>query len=169
MTGIAAIAGLGTNLLNGITPSAIDGFAAGTILSGLCFLLVMVPRRRSRRASRTKLSASAASAKAPRIPMTPEPSRYVAAPAYAVATPVPDPFADESAEVVVSFPVREHGAQLADVKDGDHRSKHRVSATGVVERRPELRRGTGRHAAPPVGRGSRMVSRLALHPVAIRS
>lgn len=58
MSGIAALAakeavfatGVGSALLPAIPPSAMDGFAAGTLLSGACFLLVALPRRTGRKA-----------------------------------------------------------------------------------------------------------------------
>ena len=61
MSGFAALAvkeaavasGLGTSLLPAIAPSALDGFAVGTLLSALCVLLVMAPRRISRRSRRS--------------------------------------------------------------------------------------------------------------------
>ena len=57
MNGIAALAakevvaasGLGAGLLPGVAPSAVDGFAAGTLLSGVCFLLIVAPRHGLRR------------------------------------------------------------------------------------------------------------------------
>jgi hypothetical protein len=49
----AAVAGLGVGLVPGIAPGAVDGFAIGTLLSGLCFLMVLAPHRKPRR---TRLS-----------------------------------------------------------------------------------------------------------------
>jgi hypothetical protein len=183
MSGLAALAvkeaavasGLGTTFLPGVAPSAVDGFAVGTLLSGLCFLLVMAPRRRSHR--KRRLARNAEQAVAPQNPVSPNlagdvaapayvpapacapASAYVAAPACATAGAACDPFADESAEVVVSYPIQEVSLGLPDVNNAGH-SKHRLAGP-EAERRPEIRRGAGRHAAPPAGVGSRTASRHA--------
>jgi len=183
MSGLAALAvkeaavasGLGTTFLPGVAPSAVDGFAVGTLLSGLCYLMVMAPRRRARR--KRRLARNANQAIAPQNPVTPDlagyvaapayvpapagaaASAYVAAPAYATAGAACDPFADESAEVVVSFPIQEVSLGLPEVNDAGH-SRHRLAGP-QAERRPEVRRGAGRHAAPPAGAGSRTASRRA--------
>ena len=162
MNGLAALAakeaaiasGVGASLLPGIAPSAIDGFAVGTLLSGLCFLMVMTPKRglrRGRLAARVGLFGSAAPAE----------------PGYAHGVTLSDPFADESAEVVVPL-----GSPLADeasldAKAGAHRSKHRL-ADQDGDRRSEARRLPGRHAAPSVSLTSKMASRFAFHPIAVR-
>jgi hypothetical protein len=171
MSGLAVLAvkeaavasGLGTSVLPGIAPSAIDGFAVGTLLSALCILLVMAPRRRSRR---SKVSGrDGVWTTAPHNPMTPDLSGYAATSAYSVAAAISNPFADESAEVVVSLPSWAENAQVPDLKNG---GKHRSSGSEVPERRPEAKRSSGRHAAPPVGAGSRMASKLPLHQLATR-
>jgi hypothetical protein len=128
---VAVASGLSTSLLPGIAPSAIDGFAAGTLLSALCVLLVMAPRRGLRR--RRARARAAARTVAAHNPMTPDLSRNAARPARFVPVARSNPLADESAEVLISR----------------------------VERRPEAKRSSGRHAAPPVGVGSRVASRLA--------
>lgn len=128
---VAVASGLSAGLLPGIAPSAIDGFAAGTLLSALCVLLVMAPRSGLRR--RRARARAAARTIAAHNPMTPDLSRNAAArSARVVAAASSNPLADESAEVVIS----------------------------QVERRPEAKRSSGRHAAPPVGVGSRVASRL---------
>ncbi|MGO8957382.1 MAG: hypothetical protein ACLQFR_08460 [Streptosporangiaceae bacterium] len=54
MNGIAVLAAKGTAVVPGfgsalLAPSAVDGFAAGTLLTGVCVLIVMGRRRRRRR------------------------------------------------------------------------------------------------------------------------
>jgi hypothetical protein len=65
----------------------------------------------------------------------------------------------------VSLQSRDEWAPLPDLINS---GKHRHFGTDVPERRPEAKRNSGRHAAPPVGMSSRMVSRLAFHPLAVR-
>jgi hypothetical protein len=193
MTGFAALAikqaaaasGLGTGLLPAIAPSALDGFAVGTLLSGLCFLLVMAPRRAARR---SKLSGRDGMwTNAPHNPMTPDLSAYAATRGYAAKAPyvttssfvpalayapapalpaaVSDPFADESAEMVVTLLGHEQWARMPDLSNS---AKHRHAGPDAAEPRPESRRNSGRHAAPPVGMSSRMASKFAFHPLAVR-
>jgi hypothetical protein len=173
MSGLAALvvkqaavaSGFGMSLVPGIGPSAVDGFAAGTLLCGLCLMLVIRPRRGLRR---TKSPAGdGALTMAQHNPMTPGLSSYVAASACAVPASAYDPF-DESAEMVVSYPVRQAGGQLPDVKNGRSRSKHRSPGRDVAEWRPEVRRSPGRHAAQRVSRTSRVARKLALHPLPVR-
>jgi hypothetical protein len=40
----AATTSLGNGILHGISPGALDGFAVGTMLTGLCFLVIVAPR-----------------------------------------------------------------------------------------------------------------------------
>ncbi len=164
MSGLAALAvreaavasGLGTTFLPGIAPSAVDGFAVGTLLSGLCYLLVMAPGRRSRRRSRA--ARKAIRKDATQTPSSHDVSGYAAAPAYAAVGVMTDPFA-ESAEVIVSYPVAEVGLELPDVRNGGS-SRHRLADTEAGGW-PDVRRGAGRHAAPPSGISSRMASKRA--------
>ena len=138
----AAASGHGSSLLPAIAPSALDGFAVGALVSALCVLLVMVPRHIARRSRYSALSAAP-------TPLT--------APVAASS-----PFADESAEMVIEYPVRDvtslagrsSDALASDlpspeVRTAGSRSKHRQG-------------GSGRHAAPPIGSGSRKASKLAL-------
>jgi hypothetical protein len=163
MSGLAALAvkeaavasGLGATFLPGIAPSAVDGFAVGTLLSGLCYLLVMAPRRRSRRRSRT--AKKAIQKNVAQTPSISDVSGYAAAPAYAAVGVMTDPFA-ESAEVIVSYPVAEVSLELPDVRNGGS-SSHRLADTEAGQR-PEVRRGAGRHAAPSSVSG-RMASKRA--------
>jgi hypothetical protein len=157
MIGLAAVAvkevavtsGLSTSLLRGIPPSAVDGFAAGTLLSGLCYLIVMAPRRGWRRGNRPAPRGSART-------NAPAPHDHGATP------PDLSAFADESTEIVVAHPIHAQGPELLD-RHSDHQSKSGLAAT-VIERRPEPRRSGGRHAAPTAGVGSRVASKFALHP-----
>jgi hypothetical protein len=160
MNGLAALAAKeaalasGASLLPGIAPSAVDGFAVGTLLSGLCFLMVMAPKRGLRR---RKVSASEG------MLVGSEPVQ----PEYAMSVTLSDPFADEAAEVVVSA----DGQFLEEVgpepKGAGYRSKHRQSDSMGGDRRPEIRRSQGRHAAPSNGIASRMAGRFAIHPLAV--
>jgi hypothetical protein len=171
MNGFAALAakeaivasGVGASLLPGIAPSAVDGFAAGTLLSGLCFLMVIAPKhglRRGRLSARSGMLASVASA-----PVMSE---------YTMSATLSDPFADESAEVVVpgSAPVPDQASR--EPKAGAYRSKHRLADPEAARdrrpenRRPEIRRSAGRHAAPSSGIGSKVAGRLPFHPLAVR-
>lgn len=165
MSGFAALAvkeaavasGLGTTFLPGVAPSAVEGFAVGTLLSGLCFLLVMAPRRRSRRRGRSARRAGRASST--QTPPSYDRPEYVAAPAYAATGVISDPFADESAEILVSYPVEESNLEPRDERNGGS-SRQRLTAT-EAQQRPEARRRAGRHAAPPSGASSRMTSKRA--------
>jgi hypothetical protein len=170
MNGIAALAakealvasGLGSSLLPGIAPSAVDGFAAGTLLSGVCFLLVMAPRHGARR---NRLSAKAAAL----IPAAPAP--VTAYSGRAGAGTISDPFADESAELVLptDSPVRDNAVQLPEVKAGaGYRSKHRLADQDAEQRRPDIRRSSGRHAAPSLSLSTRMAGHLPFHQLAVR-
>jgi hypothetical protein len=153
MSGLAALAvkeaavasGLGTTFLPGVAPSAVEGFAVGTLLSGLCFLLVIAPRRRFRRRSRSARKAMRASAT--QTLSSHDLPGHVAASAYAATGVISDPFADESAEVLVSYPVQEVSLELPDQSNGGS-SRHRLTGT-EARQRPEARRSAGRHAAPP--------------------
>ncbi len=172
MSGFAALAvkeaavasGLGSTVLPGIAPSALDGFAVGTLLCGVCFVLVKAPRRISRR---SKLAARArALTNAAHNPMTPNLSIYAATSTHSCAVGTnADLFADESAEMIVSLPSQEEMALLADLKNS---GKHRQSGSEVPVRRSEAKRSSGRHAAPPVGVSSRMTSKLASSSLTLR-
>jgi hypothetical protein len=163
----AVASGFGMSLMPGIGPSAVDGFAAGTLLSGLCLMLVIAPLRGSRR-TKSPARDRAPAKKAPHNPTTPDLSGYAAELALTVPRAIGDPFADESAEMVVSYPVREAAGQLPDVRKGRSRSKHRSPGRAVAARRPEVRRSVGRHAARPVSKTSQMARKLALHPLPVR-
>ena len=53
--GAAVVSGFGSGLL---APSAVDGFAVGTLLSGVCLLMAIGPRRRRRRARQGRVTQS---------------------------------------------------------------------------------------------------------------
>jgi hypothetical protein len=190
----AAASGHGTSLLPAIAPSALDGFAVGALLSALCVLLVMVPRhisRRTRQSARTRGKADM-----PTRPATSAVAALSRAPTQEAASAgVTSPFADESAEIVVRYPVRDDAGQLIErsfYSPADsfpspeagtaaaRRRKHRHSDADRpgrseredrldrLDRLPEPRRGSGRHAAPPIGSGGRKANKLALHPMPAR-
>jgi len=165
---VAVASGLGTSVLPTIAPSVIDGFAAGTLLSALCVLLVMAPRRGFRR--RRTRARSGARTSSPRNPMTPELSGGSAAPRRArlAAVAISDPLADESAEVVISLADTYEWAQLPGRATGGNPTRHELPGSAMPQRRPEAKRGSGRHAAPPVGVGSRVASKLVPHALAAR-
>ena len=170
MNGLAALAakeavvatGLGTSLLPGVAPSAVDGFAVGTLLSGVCFLLVMVPRRGWRRPRQ-----SAAGPPPHTVLTEPEAAPgYDGYAGYATAASLSGVLSGESAEIVVSPPpLRDEVPQ--EPKGGGYRSKHRL-ADPVGDRRTETRRAPGRHAAPSARSGAR-TARLGVRALAVRS
>jgi hypothetical protein len=61
----AATSVLGTTFLPGVGPGAVQGFAVGTLLCGLCYVAVMAPRRRSRRRKQLARTAGRHAAPAP--------------------------------------------------------------------------------------------------------
>ena len=183
----AAVVGLGASLLPGVASSAVDGFAAGTLLSGMCFLLVIGPRRRQRKARLAKRDDDW-----PASDSRPAHAGYAAAPVRAnlyakpYANPYANPYAEESAETLlpaglaVSRPVPlpagqpagpvhadERAVESASPGSPDYRSRHRLPGS-EGEPRQEQRRAPGRHAAPPVRFSSRMASRLPFHALAVR-
>jgi hypothetical protein len=161
--------GAGTSLLPTIAPSVLDGFAAGTLLSALCVLLVMAPRRGLRRRR-----ARARSNARPTIAHKSIPPDLSGDPAAmrrtrSAAAAISDPLADESAEVVISVAARHEWAPLSGHTTSDgYATRHELPGSNVPVRRPEPKRGSGRHAAPPVGVGSRVASKLAPHALAAR-
>ena len=86
----AAVSGFGTGLL---PPSAVDGFAVGTLLSGVCVLMVIGPRRRLRRARRRPDAQSSRDGARKGAPAAARPDDSLAT--------ISDPPAGESAETVV--------------------------------------------------------------------
>ena len=164
----AVVSGFGAGLL---TPSAVDGFAVGTLLSAICVLIVLGPRRHMRRqrsASRGVASATAA---------------CTAAQSSQSAIAISDLLADELAETVVlsamplpataavlsAPPGRDDAGTAQDRKTSGHRSKHRMSEPGTSDRRRESRRSAPRHAAPSQGISTKMAGRLPLHPITVRA
>lgn len=161
MIGFAALAvketavasGLGTGVLPGIAPSAVEGFAVGALLSAVCFLLVAVPRRHLRR--RRPQASDVLEANPPvRATVSSKIARYSLAP------PAYNPL-DESAEVVMPYPVKNESGQAAETKDGNQRSKHRLTDADAADSRPDAKRSPGRHAAASARAGSRKTAKLA--------
>jgi len=164
---VAVASGLGTSVLPTIAPSVIDGFAAGTLLSALCVLLVMAPRRGLRR--RRARARSGIRASMPRKAVTPDLSGNSAAGrARLAAGAISDPLADESAEVVISLADTHEWAQLSGRASSGNPTRHELPGSDMPQRRPEAKRGSGRHAAPPVGVGTRVASKLVPHALAAR-
>jgi hypothetical protein len=87
---------------------------------------------------------------------------------YATGATLSDPFADEASELVVPMDDELTDDVAPEPRPAGYRSKHRLADQEGGDRRPEIRRGAGRHAAPPSGIASRMAGRLALHPLAVR-
>jgi hypothetical protein len=159
----AAVAGLGASLLPGVASSAVDGFAVGTLLSGMCFLLVIGPRRQLRRTRIARRSEVWAPSDT-----RPAHADYAAAPVS--ANPYANPYADESAETLLpARPAKadEPTAEPASVGSPDYRSRHRLPGS-EGDRRQEQRRSPGRHAAPSARFSSRMASRLPFRALAVR-
>ena len=166
MNGIAAIAvkeaavmsGFGSGLL---APSAVDGFAVGTLLSGVCLLMAIGPRRRLRRVRQGRVTQSS------RVGTSAKPAAACGGSQHPAAA-LPGPSADESAEVVAPAGTygRDEGAYTHNSKNNGHRSKHRLSEPHASRRR-ESRRSAPRHAAraPRIGR---MASKFPPHPVPVR-
>jgi hypothetical protein len=153
---VAVVSGFGSGLL---APSAVDGFAVGTLLSGVCLLMAIGPRRRLRRvrqvgitpSSRDGVSANSASARSD----------------YSAAT-ISGSLANKSAKVSAPADTsgRDEGAHANDSKNNGYRSRHRLSDPDA-SRRPESRRSAPRHAAR-AHRIGRMTSKLPSHPVPVR-
>jgi hypothetical protein len=165
---VAVASGVGTSLLPTIAPSVIDGFAAGSLLSALCVLLVMAPRRGFRR--RRARARGGARPTIAHKSITPDLSGDPAARRRArlAAAATSDPLADESAEVVISLAARHEWAQLSGNASSAYATRHELPGADVPVRRPDAKRGSGRHAAPPVGVGTRVASKLAPHALAAR-
>ncbi len=169
MSGIAALAvkevivvsGYGSGLL---APSAVDGFAVGTLLSGACLLMAIGPRRRLRRVRQVRQGAKTSSSRDGVSANAAFPSARSDYP----ATTMSGPLAYESAKVIASAETsgRDEGAHAHDSKNRGYRSKHRVSDPNA-SRRPESRHSPPRHAAR-AHRIGRMASKLPLHPLTVR-
>jgi hypothetical protein len=169
----AAVAtGLGAGLLPAVAPSAIDGFAVGTLLSGACFLLVSKPGRALRR---PRLSAGQAAEPArndalaamapPSLAQPPSlTSAAMAAPvaaSYWTSTATVDHLTAED-EVFVPQP----SPPADNVAQPETRiGKHRLVGSDGNERRSETRRAAPRHAAPSAGIANRITGKFAMHHV----
>lgn len=140
-----------------VTPGALDGFAAGALLSSLILLVVVVPRilRRQRQPA-------AEGTWSRRI------RRRQARPDY-FATPVDGgPFAAALSSVAERTAL-DGPDEFDHVDSGSagYQSKHRMAEAGSTVRRPEARRGQARHAAPS-GLSSRISGRSADSAMATR-
>ena len=176
---VAVVSGFGSGLL---APSAVDGFAVGTLLSAVCLLMAIGPRRRLRRlrqarqvpttpSSQYRVSATCVSAASAGDSASAAGAAGSASAAGSAgsrsdhsASVIPNPLANESAKV--SAPAETSDAQAHDSKNNGYRSKHRLSDPDA-RRRPESRRSAPRHAARVHGIG-RTASKLPLHPVPVR-
>ena len=176
MNGIAALAAKEAAVVSGVgagllTPSAVDGFAVGTLLSAICVLIVLGPRRRMRR----QRSASRR--------VAPPTAACTAARSGQSAIALSDLLADELAETVVlsamplpataavssQSPGRDEAGTADDGKTSGQRSRHRMSEPATGYRRRESPRSAPRHAAPSHGISTRMVGRIPLHPIIVRA
>ena len=180
MNGIAALAakealvasGLGPSVLPGVAPSALEGFAVGSLLSGVCFLMVMAPRRVRRARWSAKRRARLPGIDAQQRPEAPAQAGADAgagADDYAAA-PTDNPFADESAEILVpaGTAARLEMSQASQSHSGGHRGKPRLPDSDGSSRRPDARRGAPRHAARSPGIGSKVTSVFSSHPAGAR-
>jgi|SRR5271165_3142239 len=186
----AVVSGFGAGLL---APSAVDGFAVGTLLSGVCVLMVIGPRRRLRHARQgSDAQSSQAVARAN--------TACTAARTDESPTGISGPLADEWAEALVPSAVPEASTKLEpavvlvscampepvvaavasatseqneaghvhDSKNSGYRSKHRMTGPYAGDWRPESRRSAPRHAAPSHRVSSSLASRLPLYPLPVR-
>jgi len=184
VNGIAALAakealvasGLGPSVLPGVAPSALEGFAVGSLLSGVCFLMVMAPRRVRRARWSAKRRARLPGIDAQQRPQAPAQASADAgagagtgADDYAAA-PTDNPFADESAEILVpaGTAARLEMSQASQSHSGGHRGKPRLPDSDGSSRRPDARRGAPRHAARSPGIGSKVTSVFSSHPAGAR-
>lgn len=151
---VAAAHGVGASLIPGLPSAAVDGFAAGTLLSGVCFLLVKGARRGARSPQVAPVrERPAASADAGTDPMSESAEILVTAASLA------------RAELARSETARAPAGGTAAVSG--HRSSHRQSGSDAATRRLDGKRVPGRHEAP--GRGSRPVGKLSTGPAAVTS
>lgn len=172
----AVASALGVSLLPGVAPSAVDGFAAGTLLTGVCFLLIKEAPRRLRRHHQRAEERRRASA-APVGDLSASEFRDLRASEFGDLHAVEfgdlgagefgDLYADEAAEMLVSAagPTRYQIPLPADEFTG-RPSSHRAHGHSAGTWRPDGRRAGGRHAAP--GMSSRLASKFPYHPIAVR-
>ncbi len=149
----AVITSLGNGILHGISPGALDGFAVGTMLTGLCFLVIVAQRslRRSRLSARPGVWPSFI--RRPRI----QRDYYAEA-----ADPGAEPLLASSEDDIAAAA----GEQDRPEGGRGYRSKHRMTDHEPGERRGEGRRSAPKHAAPSSRFGSRMSGKLTMFPLA---
>lgn len=152
--------GIGVSLLPRFVPTALDGIAIGTMLSGACLLLIIAPRHTLRRSRR-------------RLGMFTVPDRAFLTRRGdgRLARPGSDQLGDEATEVIAPPGVRPQGAPDSDEAHPDgrktgYRSRHRRDEQESGQWRPESRQRTPRHAAPSAGFSSRIASRLPARTLA---
>ncbi len=162
----------GASPLHGIAPGAIDGFAAGALLTAACFLVVVTPRmlRRSRLSAREGMWGGGMRHALFRRDYGAPDAEAIAAAADGGSLPVPaggHPYADDAdADVVLPGTAGDQPTHDQTGR-GSHRSKHRMTGSDN-DRRADAPRSAPKHAAPSGGLGSWMSSRFAASPLAAR-
>jgi hypothetical protein len=108
----AVTTSLGNGILHGISPGTLDGFAVGTMLTGLCFLVIVAPRSLSRSRLSARPSVWPSFLRRPRVQRD-----YYAAPAdtYSLAADTYS-LAAESEMIFAAAPV-EDDLEPADAPD----------------------------------------------------
>lgn len=137
---VALASGFGSALLPSIPPSAVDGFAAGTLLSGACFLLVALPRRSGRKSQADDALAVADMAEEG----SPAPA-LASLPAVSPLT-IREPVAPSGLAAGTADQVAADGRQLANAPEASAAGKHRLPVSS--RDRAEAKRSSGKHAAP---------------------
>jgi hypothetical protein len=142
----AAVAtGLGIGLVPAVHAGALDGFAAGMLLSGTVFLGVLAPGQVMRRVG--PVASAARRMAAPRLP-----GRVLGEyPWLGRQVKAADPRGGDAGDPLPSGGRQDKttaGSPGPSRRPGGYRSKHRVSGPDDSRSRPENRRRPPRHAAP---------------------
>ncbi len=167
-----AVISHGAGPLHGIAPGAIDGFAAGTLLTTACFLVIVTPQmlRRSRLSAREGMWRGGLRRARFWRDYAAEDAEAIVAATDSDSYPVQvggHPFAnDVDADVVLPGTA---GDQLTHDQTGrgSHRSKHRMTGSDS-DHRQDAPRTAPKHAAPPTGLGGWMSGRFTAPPLAAR-
>jgi hypothetical protein len=106
----AVTTSLGNGILHGISPGTLDGFAVGTMLTGLCFLVIVAPRSLSRSRLSARPSVWPSFLRRPRVQRdyyaAPADTYSLAADTYSLAAES-DSLAAESEMIFAAAPVED--------------------------------------------------------------